>query len=124
MPEGPTILRATSMLALACCALAGPAAAEKYDPNVLPRRGKDFSTGKLRGAFAIMPWEIKATFKHQDGHLGTFKVGDTIYVSFTVGVVGMRDSANTKNFRAPVPQVEIYEKDQRREIISMKPGAC
>ena len=121
-------MRFRLVLAGAALMLAGAldAAAEKYDPGLLPRRGRDFITGRnLNKLYGALPWEIKATFKHQDGHLGTFGVGDTISLSFTVGVLGMRHSANTKSFAAPVPKLHILDKNRKTvEVISLTAGAC
>ena len=96
-----------------------------YNPEVLPRRGVDYMGGRqFAAAFGAFPWEIKATFKHDDGNLGTFKVGETIKVVFTIGVKGKRNSANTKSFQAPIPKVHIYEGGKVKEVLAMKRGAC
>ena len=96
---------------------------EKYDPETLPRRGKDYYSGReFAERFGDRQWEIKACFKHRDGHLGTYEVGDIINVAFTVGVLGARDSANVKSFKAPVPVLYVIEKGRTKEVIPFK--AC
>ena len=101
------------------------AAGEVYDENVLPRRGKDFLGGReFRKRYGGRPWEIKACFEHENGHLGSFEVGDTVSVQFTVGVAGERWSANVKSFRPPAAAVYILEGRKVREVLSMKTGAC
>ena len=77
----------TAVALLAMIAFAGVGYAEsskkgeKYNPELLPRRGKDYMGARqFTSAFQAFPWEIKGTFKHDDGHLGKFKVGDTIKV--------------------------------------------
>jgi hypothetical protein len=112
-------------LLLSLAASAATSAGEVYDEDVIPRRGKDFlGGGEFRKRHGGRPWEIKACFKHEDGHLGTFEVGDTVSVQFTVGIVGERWSANVKNFRAPAAAVYILNGRKVREVLSMKPGAC
>lgn len=118
-------LTGASMVALLVAAAAAARAAEVYAPLQLPRRGVDFLGGRqFSSRFTDQVWEIKATFKHDNGHLGTFQVGDTVRVSFTVGVVGERASANMKNFTKPVPQAFIFEQGKVKEILAMKRGAC
>jgi hypothetical protein len=98
-------------------------AGEKYDPETLPRRGKDYYGGReFVKRFGDKQWEIKACFKHQDGNLGTYEVGDIIRVAFTIGVLGARDSANAKSFKAPVPVLHIIEKGKTKEVIPFE--AC
>lgn len=51
---------------------------------------------KLLGKYKDKPWEIKAIFENDDGHIGTFSVGDRIrenpgdgFLRFSIGPVGL-----------------------------------
>ena len=126
-PEGGLIMRRLLAGLLALTA-AGAAWAEEGDscPLVpLPRRGVDYVGGSsFRKRFADKEWEIRECFEHENGHLGTFSVGDSVGVAFTVGVKGQRAVANVKNFPAPVARVYILEEGKVKEVLEMKRGAC
>ncbi len=104
---------------LLCTALAW--GVEKYDESTFPRRSKDFVSGRdFYAKHGKKEWEIKAIFKHEDGYLGSFKVGESVAVGFTIGVVGERTAANVKSFPFPHAEVHIMDGDKVKEILKMK----
>ena len=119
------ILNGVLAAALGVTVLAAARAGEVHDESVVPRRGKDFLGGReFQKRYGDRPWEIKACFKHDGGHLGSFEVGDAVRVQFTVGIVGERWSANVKSFRSPLARAYILEGRKVKEVLNMKPGAC
>ena len=110
---------------IAGLAAAFPAAAEVYDPNVLPRRGIDFyDPTTFYADYGHLDWEIKALRPHDNGYLGIYNVNDTINVSYVVGVIGDRPSLSAKaSGNDPLPKVYIYEDGAVRDVLDMVRGA-
>lgn len=121
------------LLVLAPAAHAGEEGAFRGDAfNRTVARGRSFGVelSELERLYGGYEWEIVPCFTHKDGHLGTYKVGQSIPLTISVGPIGMRTYARSKNFarNTPIPIIEVL-KDGRpdgevTERVRFTAGAC
>lgn len=68
--------------------------------------------GEVNRLYGDHAWEIVPGFRQKDGHMGTYKVGDTISMTISVGPIGMQTYARSKHFgrgSSPMPVIEVLE---------------
>ncbi|MBE7463029.1 MAG: hypothetical protein HS116_05975 [Planctomycetes bacterium] len=102
-----------------------------YLPAMGDQRLYFMELGELYRLYGDRAWEIVPGFSHNRGHLGTRKVGDTLDLTVSVGPIGLRSYARSKNFGrgdSPMPVLEVLRDGKPGgevvERIRFDAGAC